>query len=80
MVPVEWTLSGHTGPVWSVAFSPDSLQIVTASSDGSVRLWQACEGTQVLSLKGHTDFVRTVYFGPDGTRIVSGSDDVTVKN
>ncbi|WP_243147354.1 hypothetical protein [Scytonema sp. UIC 10036] len=33
------TLNGHTGGVMSVAFSPDSKTIVTASDDNTVRLW-----------------------------------------
>jgi hypothetical protein len=30
----------HTGFVWSAVFSPDGTRILTASFDGTVRLWQ----------------------------------------
>ncbi|MEO0434505.1 MAG: hypothetical protein AAF151_22710, partial [Cyanobacteria bacterium J06656_5] len=33
------TFSGHSGQVWSVSFSPDGQTLATASSDGTVKLW-----------------------------------------
>jgi WD40 repeat protein len=33
------TLRGHTGPVWSVAFSPDGKTLASGSQDGAIKLW-----------------------------------------
>ena len=38
-VPVE-TLGGHSDDVWSVAFHPNQLQLITGSSDQQVGIWR----------------------------------------
>jgi WD40 repeat protein len=40
-VDVLGRLSGHTGGVRSVAFSPDGATIAAGSNDRSVRIWDA---------------------------------------
>ncbi|MGH3789669.1 MAG: hypothetical protein ACRDQ9_02510, partial [Pseudonocardiaceae bacterium] len=40
-------LTGHTGPVWSVAWSPDSTRLLTGGTDGTVRVWDATSGLPV---------------------------------
>jgi WD40 repeat protein len=37
--PLGHPLTGHTGPVSSVAFSPDGQRVVSGSDDTTVRLW-----------------------------------------
>ncbi|QIZ70315.1 AAA-like domain-containing protein [Oxynema aestuarii] len=71
-------LLGHQTSVVSADFSPDGSHIVTASSDGTVKLWQA-DGTLEHTFTGHLAAVRDVHFSPDGQTIASGSADTTVK-
>ncbi|KAJ7120365.1 hypothetical protein C8R44DRAFT_536505, partial [Mycena epipterygia] len=37
--PVGEPFIGHTGCVYSVAFSPDGTQIVSGSADNTIRIW-----------------------------------------
>jgi WD40 repeat protein len=63
----------------SATFSPDSAQIVTASLDGTAKVWDAKSGAKVLTLKGHTGAVWSASFSPDGARIVTTSADQMAK-
>jgi hypothetical protein len=73
------TLTGHTGPVEACAVSPDGTWVVSASADGTVKIWDAATGTERATLTGHTGGVRACAVSPDGTWVVSASDDGTLK-
>jgi hypothetical protein len=46
-------LSGHQECVNSAAFSPDGRRIVTASEDGTARIWNAATGKEIVALREH---------------------------
>jgi WD40 repeat protein/tRNA A-37 threonylcarbamoyl transferase component Bud32 len=66
------TIQGHGGSVFSVAFSPDGSRILSGAQDGSVRLWEAHSGRQLLSLPHRRGAVCKAGFSRDGQWIVSG--------
>ncbi len=72
-------LFGHADDVVSVAYSPDGKRIVTASRDGTARIWDSKDGVETAILKGHSRAVLTAEFSSDGTRVVTTSLDSTVR-
>ena len=73
------TLEGHTGGVYSAAFSPDGTTLASGSWDSTVKLWDVATGTNTATLEGHTGGATSVSFSPDGTTLASGSEDGEVK-
>ena len=59
-------------------FNQDSTRILTASYDGTARLWDE-EGRFVTALEGHRDWVWSAVFNQAGTRILTASLDGTAQ-
>ncbi len=76
--PRERVFEGHSGAVNYVAFSPDGRQILSASSDGTVRLWNIIAGVEIRRFVGHKGVVTSAAFSSDGHLVLSGGDDKTV--
>ncbi|MEH1167765.1 AAA family ATPase [Micromonospora sp. CPCC 205539] len=77
--PGRQILTGHTGRVDSVVYSPDGETIATASIDGTARTWDAVTGRPIFTLTGHSGLVLSVVFSPDGRTIATASVDTTVR-
>src|SRR5271170_2203234 len=58
-------LEGHSGVVWTVAFSSDGL-LASASDDQTVRVWDPTTGQCKHELNGHNARIETVDFSSDG--------------
>ena len=75
--PLE-LITGHTGPVNSLVFSPDGGTFATASDDNTARLWDTNTGEHKISFVGHTETINSVAFSPDGEKFATASDDKTI--
>jgi eukaryotic-like serine/threonine-protein kinase len=69
----------HDGPVTATEFSPDGRLIVTASQDGTARLWDASSGQPVGTPMRHGAAVRSARFNSGGDKIVTASADKTAR-
>jgi hypothetical protein len=67
------------GVVKSVAWSPDGNRLLTGSTDGTARVWEAAGGRELLTLKGHAGIVYSAAWSPDGARLATASWDGTAK-
>lgn len=81
-------LSGHTGPVGWAAWNGDGTRLLTASEDGTARVWQIpvitdthviSRGQEVLVLSGHTGKVHNAAWNRDETLIVTAGSDSTAR-
>lgn len=71
-------VKGLQASVGQVVFSPDGLQLATASNDKFVRVWDVETGKQ-LAAPSCPDRVGAVAFSPDGKALAAGSKDGSVR-
>jgi WD40 repeat protein len=69
-----------TARATAAVFTPDGMRLVTAGTDGTVKVWDASSGRELLSLKGSvTLHDSSVAVSPDGQRLaVVGSEGIKV--
>ncbi|XP_032685738.1 transcription initiation factor TFIID subunit 5 isoform X1 [Odontomachus brunneus] len=72
-------LYGHSGPVYSLSFSPDRNLLLSSSEDTTIRLWSLHTWTCVVCYKGHLFPVWCVKFSPHGYYFTSASYDRTAR-
>lgn len=69
----------HAGAVKWTELSPDGTRLVTASSDGTARLWDVRTGVPVGQAMRHQGGVGYVHFSADGGLLVTASQDHTAR-
>lgn len=72
------TLKGHAAAVNCIAFCSNKNELLSASTDSTLRLWHGLDGKgeAILATYDHVGF--SVAVSPDGTTIASGIGDKTV--
>jgi WD40 repeat protein len=83
---IKTLLTGHTGRVGSVSWSPDGGQMVSGSEDGTFRVWDVESGKTILgpincacdvNVEFEPNDSRALYvcYSPDAKMIATGGDD-----
>jgi WD40 repeat protein/serine/threonine protein kinase len=75
---LRFTLTGHTGFVWSLAWSPGSSLLVTGG--GEVKVWHVgadVEEVHSLPAADMGRWIEGVAFSADGSQVMAGGADVT---
>lgn len=72
-------LTGHSAPVYGVAFSPDGEHLLSGGADCSVRLWSMELQTCLCVYTGHAYPVWDVQWSPVGHYFATASHDRTAR-
>ena len=72
-------ITGHTGSVNAIDYSPSGTRLITGSSDNSIRAWSTSTGGVAQYYAGHVASVLAVRYSPDGATVASGSSDRNLK-
>src|SRR5215467_7342999 len=71
-------MQDHTGGARTISVTRDGQTLVSGSTDGTVRLWQA-DGKLLSELKGFTSGIRAIALSANGQLCASASFDREVR-
>lgn len=75
-----WTMKGqHVKPVLALRFAPSAYELVSASEDGTVCLWDIRALRHSYKLPAHKSAVTSLAWTPDGNGLVTASLDGTAR-
>jgi WD40 repeat protein/serine/threonine protein kinase/tetratricopeptide (TPR) repeat protein len=69
----------HTAAVWAMAFSRDSRRLLTASWDGTARLWDTATGKPMGPIFQHEAKIEGAAFSPDEKIVATAGLDGTAR-
>ena len=83
--PKTWTfpdgrvLSIGRTAIDDAGFSPNGARVISASDDGTVRIWDSETGAVLAVLAAHDGPITSARFSSDGLKVVTTSSDLTAR-
>jgi len=71
-------LTGNSGPVWSIDFTPDGRKLAMGIDDGTVKLWDVGSQRLESTIAAHDGPAWATAISSDGQQMVTGHDDGSV--
>jgi predicted Ser/Thr protein kinase len=73
------SMTGHSNQVIGLAFTPDSAQLVSSSTDGTARVWDVVGGTSRAPLGGHPKGAMCVAVASTGRLAAVGAAEQVIR-
>lgn len=73
------TFEGHANSILRVGFINNGLQVVSAGSDGLMKIWDLKRNECLATLDEHADRIWALAIQNDGDRIITGDASATIK-
>lgn len=72
-------IHGHSAPVWSIAISPDETHFATASTDGTIKIWQVDGTLKTVIENSENGLSHCLQFSPKESLLASAHIDGYIK-
>jgi len=76
----QYSILGEGGRAWlCVRFTRDGQRIAASNGKGQVKLWDAADGSPIMTINAHSNSVPKFEFSPDDARLLTASYDRTAR-
>ena len=75
---LPFVFTGHNAAVTALAWSPDGRRIASADAGGTILIWDAFTGKNMLTYQGNSLAVNALAWSPDSLLIAAGIQDHAV--